>query len=276
MAEDPVDGAKVGPTFRCLLVEQFRRLRDGDRFWYENDGVFKPEQLTQIRQGTLGRVICDGGDAIREVTKDVFRLPNLQTPNYLRCNQVPRVDLRFWTECCKDCSNSGQFQTLGRRGRRSVDQSYPEDHPDYAGSSPLSTLVTLSADKDFWNNSIPHEEQTSSGRASQVDDDDRHIEIEQQDERIEGLEAMMARMQRVLKRMARKLKYVEGLCQSKKGAKQGHQQHHRHLPINCVDSDGVHRLSGLTWEKDNCTECNCQVLSFPPLFHQHRIVNIND
>ena len=80
-----------------------------------------------------------------------------------------------------------------------MDQSYPEDHPDYAGSSPLSTLVTLSADKDFWNNSIPHEEQTSSGRASQVDDDDRHIEIEQQDERIEGLEAMMARMQRVLK-----------------------------------------------------------------------------
>lgn len=31
--EDQMKDARVGPTFRCLLIEQFKKLRDGDRFW---------------------------------------------------------------------------------------------------------------------------------------------------------------------------------------------------------------------------------------------------
>ncbi len=37
VAEDLVPGASVGETVRTILIDQFTRLRDGDRFWYEND-----------------------------------------------------------------------------------------------------------------------------------------------------------------------------------------------------------------------------------------------
>ena len=30
-------GATVGPTFGCLLGQQFQILKLGDRFWYENN-----------------------------------------------------------------------------------------------------------------------------------------------------------------------------------------------------------------------------------------------
>ncbi|MPC16087.1 Peroxidasin [Portunus trituberculatus] len=100
LLEDPVEGARVGPTFLCLLVDQFRRLRAGDRFWYENPNIFKREQLQQIKQSTLGRVMCDNGDNIQDVTVDVFILPREQSPAFVPCSSLPYVNLRLWTDCC--------------------------------------------------------------------------------------------------------------------------------------------------------------------------------
>ena len=36
LLEQPLNGAKVGATVTCLLAEQFKRLRDGDRSAYRN------------------------------------------------------------------------------------------------------------------------------------------------------------------------------------------------------------------------------------------------
>lgn len=38
VAETALDGAAVGPLFSCIIGNQFRDLREGDRYWYENRG----------------------------------------------------------------------------------------------------------------------------------------------------------------------------------------------------------------------------------------------
>lgn len=35
LAEDHARGASVGPLFQAIVADQFERLRDGDRFWYQ-------------------------------------------------------------------------------------------------------------------------------------------------------------------------------------------------------------------------------------------------
>lgn len=51
LSEDPVMGGLIGPTFACIIGEQFQRLRKCDRFWYEtSDPVsrFTPGAYIQV------------------------------------------------------------------------------------------------------------------------------------------------------------------------------------------------------------------------------------
>lgn len=55
LAEDHVQGGSIGETFGVIIADQFERLRDGDRLWYEN--VFSGRELRQIEQTTLSDII---------------------------------------------------------------------------------------------------------------------------------------------------------------------------------------------------------------------------
>lgn len=61
LAERPVGGSQVGPTVRAAIIDQFQRLRDGDRYFFENtlpNGVgFSAAELADIRGTTLSDII---------------------------------------------------------------------------------------------------------------------------------------------------------------------------------------------------------------------------
>jgi peroxidase len=55
LAEDHARGASVGTTFQAIIANQFERIRDGDRLWYQN--VFSGAQLRAIQNTTLADII---------------------------------------------------------------------------------------------------------------------------------------------------------------------------------------------------------------------------
>ncbi len=55
LAENHVPGGNTGPLVARIMVDQFTRIRDGDRFWYER--TYSGAALHQLRNTTLADVI---------------------------------------------------------------------------------------------------------------------------------------------------------------------------------------------------------------------------
>lgn len=68
--ETPVAGGVVGSLAHAILVDQFTRLRDGDRYWYE--GYIPQPYLGMIRSMSLSHVIRRNTSIGGELPSDVF------------------------------------------------------------------------------------------------------------------------------------------------------------------------------------------------------------
>ncbi|KAG8175633.1 hypothetical protein JTE90_001062 [Oedothorax gibbosus] len=101
IAEKPMYGALVGPTFGCIISRQFTNLRNCDRFWYETQDPFlrfTQDQLTEIRQTRLAKVICDNSDTIDAVQLKAMDIPDDFLNPRVPCRNIRSIDLRFWRD----------------------------------------------------------------------------------------------------------------------------------------------------------------------------------
>ncbi len=78
LAEDHVEGALVGELMYHIIRDQFIRLRDGDRFWYERS--FHPFVARFLEQQTLAAIIRRNTAIGDEIPDDVFRVPRAGAP----------------------------------------------------------------------------------------------------------------------------------------------------------------------------------------------------
>ncbi|KAF5294860.1 hypothetical protein FQA39_LY00344 [Lamprigera yunnana] len=100
ISEKPLEGGILGPTFTCLIGDQFVRLKRGDRIWYENPyapHAFTLEQLNEIRLTTLAKVICDNSDSVDQVQLHVMQRTH-ESNKYTPCIEIPRPDLTKWKD----------------------------------------------------------------------------------------------------------------------------------------------------------------------------------
>ncbi|MFN3212608.1 MAG: peroxidase family protein [Henriciella sp.] len=73
LAEDAVAGSQLGELFHAIIVRQFTALRDGDRFWWENE--LTSAERDRVRDTTLAEVIRDNTGIGNELQDNVFIAP---------------------------------------------------------------------------------------------------------------------------------------------------------------------------------------------------------
>ena len=99
--EEPVNDGLLGPTFSCIIGEQFKNLREGDRLFYSHEGVFTKDQLKELYKSSLSAVSCENSVSVDEVPRRAFIKQDPK--DYVKCSSLPKMNFEKWRD--SDCSN---------------------------------------------------------------------------------------------------------------------------------------------------------------------------
>ena len=112
LAEDHLPESSVGELFQTILVDQFERLRDGDRFWYQH--ALNQWDLPEVAATTLKDIIERNTD-VCDLQANVFFAPSIVHID-LPDGERNRIEIR---------SRNGEI--IVRDRNRGVRSTYPLD-----------------------------------------------------------------------------------------------------------------------------------------------------
>ncbi|KAK3577817.1 hypothetical protein CHS0354_028872 [Potamilus streckersoni] len=89
----------VGPTLSCILLAQFKALKNGDRYWFERPEPegFSIAKVNALRQTSLSAVLCANvypDDFV--IPKNAFLEANSNQNQAVNCSQIQKLNLTPW------------------------------------------------------------------------------------------------------------------------------------------------------------------------------------
>ena len=140
LAEVRRSDSLIGPTFVCLFGITFQDARDGDRFYFENAGVFTEEQRNAIGQTSFSRVICDNTDTT-SIQENSF-ITGGQRVSCDSSSLIPTLNLEPWREsvCFLPIQAPGNIQIAAFSSREDVPRYKLFTNRDTAASECLPVV----------------------------------------------------------------------------------------------------------------------------------------
>lgn len=97
MAEKHKGNLIVGPTFSCIIGKQFFHLREGDRFFYLNRGVFSYRQIESLKRMSFSKILCNNLHRVVSMQRNVFK-SFFGGERRVECRSIPDLNLDLWKE----------------------------------------------------------------------------------------------------------------------------------------------------------------------------------